>query len=205
MSRWHRKQGTTPRAPGSIRIIGGSLRGSRLPVPDAPGLRPTSDRIRETLFNWLAPVISGARALDLYAGTGALGLEALSRGAREVVLVEHDPALADGLKQTIARLKVDGANVVNGAAERYLAGGSQPFDVVFLDPPYDEALWREAAQALEQGAWLAADARIYLESPRGTVPELPPNWVLQREGEAGAVRYALYRREAIGMGPRSLS
>jgi 16S rRNA (guanine966-N2)-methyltransferase len=205
MSRWPRKQGSTRRTPGSIRIIGGSLRGSRLPVPDAPGLRPTADRIRETLFNWLAPVIHGARALDLYAGTGALGLEALSRGASVVVLVERDPALADGLKQTIARLKVAGATVVNGAAERYLAAGAEPFDVVFLDPPYDDAPWHEAAVALEQRGWLADDARIYLESPRGTVPELPSSWSLQREGEAGAVRYALYRREAIGVGSRSLS
>src|SRR5436190_9613496 len=109
MSRDRPRQGPARRPPGRIRIIGGSLRGSRLDVPDAPGLRPTADRIRETLFNWLAPSIPGARALDLYAGTGALGIEAWSRGAREVVLVERERALADALRDTVARLGAAGA------------------------------------------------------------------------------------------------
>ena len=198
MSRTRPGQGHARPAQGRIRIVGGSLRGSRLPVPDSPGLRPTSDRIRETLFNWLAPVVAGARALDLYAGTGALGIEALSRGAREAVLVERDRALADALRQNIARLKVQGALVVNDSAERFLAMRAEPFDLVFLDPPFDDRAWSEAAVALESRGWLAAEARIYVESPRGAPPPVPATWLLHREGEAGAVRYALYRRGAIG-------
>ena len=195
MSRARPRQGhASSGAPGRIRIIGGTLRGSRLPVPDAPGLRPTSDRIRETLFNWLAPTIAGARALDLYAGTGALGIEAWSRGAREVVLVERERALAAALQQNVARLKVGGAVVVQDSAERYLDGPVTRFDLVFLDPPYAEERWTEAARRLEARSWLAPGALIYLEAPREAAPELPPNWVRHRAGEAGAVRYALYRR-----------
>ena len=205
MSRVRPTQGPAPRAPGRIRIIGGTLRGSKLPVPDAPGLRPTPDRIRETLFNWLAPTIAGARALDLYAGTGALGLEALSRGAREVVLVERERALAEALAQNVARLKVQGAVVVQDWAERYLDGPVAPFDLVFLDPPYADERWTEAARQLEARGWLAPDALVYLESPREAAPEVPPNWRPHRTGEAGAVRYALYRHEAIGPDGRSLS
>jgi len=198
MSRDRPRQGPARRPPGRIRIIGGSLRGSRLDVPDAPGLRPTADRIRETLFNWLAPSIPGARALDLYAGTGALGIEAWSRGAREVVLVERERALADALRDTVARLGAEGAVIVQDTAEHYLALPSAPFDLVFLDPPYADERWAEAARLLDERGWLAPDARIYLESPRGTTPEVPSSWTLHREGEAGAVRYALYRPRLPG-------
>src|SRR5215469_13737471 len=113
---------------GRIRIIGGSLRNSRVEVPEAPGLRPTPDRVRETLFNWLQPVIEGSRCLDLYAGTGALGLEAVSRGAALVTFVERDPKLSAALKANLARLKVQAA-VVGDDAARWLKGGGKPFDV----------------------------------------------------------------------------
>ncbi|WP_027484487.1 16S rRNA (guanine(966)-N(2))-methyltransferase RsmD [Rhodanobacter sp. OR87] len=181
-------------APGRIRIIGGSLRNSRLEVPNLPGLRPTVERVRETLFNWLAPVIDGARCLDLCAGTGALGIEALSRGAAAVQFVERDARAAQALRANLARLKADGGQVAALEAEAFLRGTAQPCDVVFLDPPFALELWPALARQLEQGGWLAARAWIYVESPRGPAPALPPNWQLHREGQAGEVRFALYRR-----------
>jgi 16S rRNA (guanine966-N2)-methyltransferase len=181
-------------APGRIRIIGGQLRNSRLNVPDLPGLRPTSERVRETLFNWLAPVIAGVRALDLCAGTGALGIEALSRGAAAVQFVEPDGMAADALRGNLARLKATGGDVAAVDAMRFLQGTPQPFGLVFLDPPFALNLWTPLTQRLEQGGWLAAAAMIYVESPRATVPVMPANWAPHREGHAGEVRYALYRR-----------
>lgn len=178
---------------GRIRVIGGNLRNSRLEVPDLPGLRPTSDRVRETLFNWLQPVISGARCLDLYAGTGALGIEALSRGAGMVTFVEREPKLVAALKANLARLKAE-ARVVADDAARWLKAGGKPFDVVFMDPPFADDAWAEAALRLEDAGWLAADAWIYVESPRGASFDLPANWLPHRQGQAGEVAYALYRR-----------
>jgi 16S rRNA (guanine966-N2)-methyltransferase len=179
-----------------LRIVAGSLRGSKLAVPDRPGLRPTSDRVRETLFNWLMPVIDGARCLDLYAGTGALGIEAISRGAGACTFVESDRALARELRENLARLKVDNARVVEGDALATLTGRAEPFDVVFLDPPFGGDLWDASAERLESRGWLSASAWIYVESPAGAALALPANWMLHREGHAGAVRYALYRRSA---------
>lgn len=181
---------------GTVRIVAGSLRGSRLAVPGVDGLRPTPDRVRETVFNWLAPVIAGARCLDLYAGTGALGIEALSRGARECVFVERDRALCRQLQDNLARLNVAAARVVNAAAEGFLAKPEAPFGLVFLDPPFGADLWATSARQLERGGWLAPDAWVHVEAPTGATFELPPNWNLHREGRAGAVRYALYRRVA---------
>jgi 16S rRNA (guanine966-N2)-methyltransferase len=180
---------------GKLRIVAGTLRGSRLAVPDVPGLRPTPDRVRETLFNWLAPVIDGARCLDLYTGTGALGIEALSRGAGECVFVERDRTLARLLRENLLRLKLENFRVIEGDALAMLTGAAQPFDVVFLDPPFTENLWEESARRLERG-WLGDGSWIYVESPAGSGLELPPNWQLHREGHAGAVRFALYRRAA---------
>jgi 16S rRNA (guanine966-N2)-methyltransferase len=183
--------------PGKIRIIGGSLRGSRLTVPDFPGLRPSADRVRETLFNWLAPHIAGLRALDLYAGTGALGLEAVSRGAREAVLVEREPALAQALAAAVERLKLPQARVLNTSAESFWSGAPQPFDLVFLDPPFAASQWDRAAAELEARGWLADPALVYVESPRALAPQMPRNWTLQRESHAGDVRFALYRRTTV--------
>lgn len=184
-------------AGGSLRIVAGSLRGSRLAVADRPGLRPTPDRVRETLFNWLAPVVTGARCLDLYAGTGALGIEALSRGARECVFVERDRDLCRQLQDNLARLKVSAARVIADEAFAYLAApAATPFDLVFLDPPFDAGLWDEAARRLERGGWLADSAWVYVEATPQAGFAAPPNWSLHREGRAGMVHYALYRRSA---------
>lgn len=180
--------------PGRIRIIGGTLRNSRLDVPDLPGLRPTPERVRETLFNWLAPVLAGVQALDLCAGTGALGIEALSRGAASVRFVERDPRAAQALRQNLARLKAEGGAVAVADAQAFLEGQPEPFGLVFLDPPFAADLWPRLARRLEDGGWLAAQAWIYVESPRDHAPVLPQNWALHREGRAGEVRHALYRR-----------
>ncbi|MEO7073031.1 MAG: 16S rRNA (guanine(966)-N(2))-methyltransferase RsmD [Rhodanobacter sp.] len=189
-----RPHGAVPR--GRVRIIGGSLRNSRLLVPDLDGLRPTPERGRETVFNWLAPVIAGARCLDLCAGTGALGVEALSRGAASVTFVERDARVAQALRANLERLHAVGGEVSVAAAQDYLCGAAQTFDVVFVDPPFALDLWADLARALEDGHWLAASALIYVESPRATAPQLPAAWHVHREGFAGAVRLALYRRQA---------
>jgi 16S rRNA (guanine966-N2)-methyltransferase len=181
-------------APGRIRIIGGHLRNSKLSVPDLPGLRPTPERVRETLFNWLQPVIDGARCLDLYAGTGALGIEAISRGAAEVTFVEREPRLAGALRDNLSRLKVGGGSVIADDASRWLAGTPRHFDLVFLDPPFADDAWRPVAERLESGGWLAPTAWIYVESPRSASLTFPSNWLVHRQGQAGDVGYALYRR-----------
>lgn len=178
--------------PGRVRIIGGSLRNSRLPVPAVDGLRPTPERVRETVFNWLAPVIAGARCLDLCAGTGALGIEALSRGAAEVSFVEREARLAQGLRANLERLGV-GGEVVVADAPAWLRGPPRAYDVVFLDPPFALGLWSTLARQLADGGWLAPGALVYVEWPQHQAPELPASWSVHREGRAGAVHYGLMR------------
>jgi 16S rRNA (guanine966-N2)-methyltransferase len=182
-------------APGYVRIIGGRWRGARLPVVHAAGLRPTSDRVRETLFNWLQARLPGARVLDLFAGSGALGLEALSRGASEAILVEREPNAAEQLRANVERLHAGSeAHVIRtdalGLLRTPLHGR---FDVVFIDPPFDSGdLWRQALALL--APWLADDAWLYLETPLADTPQVGAPWALHREGRTREVRYALYRR-----------
>ena len=181
------------RPPGVVRIIGGEWRGTRLPVADRDGLRPTADRVRETLFNWLQPMLPGARVLDLFAGTGALGLEAVSRGAREAVLVERDPRLAEDLRLHVAKLPGgDRVQVVCADALAWLGTAHGEFDLIFMDPPFAGDLWRPALVALE--GHVAADAWLYLESPRVVVLDPGPAWRAHREGSTRDVRYTLHRR-----------
>lgn len=186
---------------GAVRIIGGRWRGTRLPVADAAGLRPTSDRVRETLFNWLAPVLPGARVLDLFAGSGALGLEALSRGAREAVLVERDRDLAQSLRQAIERLHAaSGAHVVAADALAFLRAPLQGrFDIVFVDPPFAANLWPAVFAALPP--WLADDARVYVESPPDADVEPGAGLAPHRDGRTREARYALYRRVTLRTDP----
>ncbi|MEO6155373.1 MAG: 16S rRNA (guanine(966)-N(2))-methyltransferase RsmD [Thermomonas sp.] len=180
--------------PGSVRIIGGRWRGTRLPVPDRPGLRPTSDRVRETLFNWLQPQLPGARVLDLFAGSGALGLEALSRGAASAQLVEADATLASGLRELGVRLGAGGQLKVHGGDALAWLSARPPsvFDIAFVDPPFDADLWDGVLALLP--ALMAAQAWIYLESPSAFAPVLPVEWSLHRENHTRDVRYGLYRR-----------
>ena len=175
----------------TLRIIGGEWRGRRIRFPGVPGLRPTPDRVRETLFNWLAAVVPGSRCLDLFAGSGALGIEALSRGAASAVFVERDRDAAARLRETLAVLAPHRATVVEGDALAWLAGAPEPFDVAFVDPPFDAGLQAAAVAALARG-WLAPGARVYVEmrSADGK-PALPDGFVLHRTGEAGEVGYHL--------------
>lgn len=181
-----------------VRIIGGEWRGRKLHFPQSAGLRPTPDRVRETVFNWLQFELAGARCLDLFAGSGALGFEALSRGAGEVVFVERDPVAARAIGDMLAQLRCDRGRVEQVDALTWLERGppaSKPFDVVFLDPPYDEAWLPVLAAKLERGGWLAPGAWIYLEdrAARGE-PVLPAGWALLRSKRAGDVGYHLARR-----------
>ncbi len=187
----------SPSAPaGQIRIIGGQWRGRKLPVPHSPGLRPTTDRVRETLFNWLAPVIQGARCLDCFAGSGALGLEALSRYAAQAVLLESERHVAQQLEKNLQLLRADNGQVVHTDSLRWLAQAGQPFDVVFLDPPFRQGLLANTLQLLEQHGWLADEAWIYVESEaESAANDIPESWQLHREKIAGQVAYRLYIRQ----------
>ena len=183
-----------------IRIIGGEHRSRQLKVLDRPGLRPTPDRVRETLFNWLAADISGARVLDGFAGSGALGFEALSRGAAWCDFVEKDTAAANLIQQNIELLRLNQrAKVVRQDALVFLKQApSQPYDVVFLDPPYASELLAQALLPLHQPGWLARNAKIFIEhSAHQNPPALLNNgehrWEKLRQGTAGEVSYSLYQ------------
>ena len=188
---------------GKIRLIGGHWRGTRLDVPASPGLRPTSDRVRETLFNWLMPYLPGAKVIDVFAGTGALGLEALSRGAADAVLVERDAMLAASLRATLARL--DGGQrgrVVQGDALAWLAGDAGTFDIAFVDPPFAAGLWPRVWPALAPR--LAPGALVHVEGPADVDPCVPDGWTLHREGRTRGVRHALYRVPAAPVAAATL-
>jgi 16S rRNA (guanine966-N2)-methyltransferase len=174
-----------------VRIIGGIHRGRKLPFAEMPGLRPTGDRIRETLFNWLQPVIQGARCLDLFAGSGALGIEAASRGAGEVVMVDTASAVIRQLERNKSLLGLDHLSIVRADALQFLDQTPTPFDLVFLDPPFAGNLLQPLCQRLAKG-WLSDGARIYLEDDISRAfPTLPDGWELLKEKRAGAVRYGL--------------
>lgn len=184
------------RTPGKVRIISGSWRNSRLDVADLPGLRPTPERVRETLFNWLQPRLPGARCLDLFAGTGVLGFEAASRGAGSVVLVERDPSLVRRLNEAKSRLRADVVEVIQADALSWLQAAHPPFDIVFIDPPFAQGLWQQVLPALLP--ILANDARIHIESPIATHYPAPARWALLREGRTREMRHVLYAASAAG-------
>jgi 16S rRNA (guanine966-N2)-methyltransferase len=182
--------------PGStnrVRIIGGQWRGRLIRFPNVQGLRPSSDRVRETLFNWLQFDLHGQRVLDLFAGSGALGFEAASRGAAEVVMIEQSPRVAAQLEKSANELQADQVRIIRGDGPGYLAGNhEEAFDVVFLDPPFNKDLLAPALTILHDRQLLTSGALIYIEMPvHETVPELPEGWSLQRVKEAGDVRYGL--------------
>jgi 16S rRNA (guanine966-N2)-methyltransferase len=164
-------------------------------VPDLPGLRPTPDRVRETLFNWLSPILEGAACLDLFAGSGALGLEAASRGAARVVLVDESERVVAGLRAHVAGLGATGIEVQRADALAWLRRSAGPFDVAFLDPPFHRGLIAPACALLEQRGLLAPGGYAYLEAEEAVAPEiLPVGWEVVRSGRAGDVRYHLARR-----------
>ncbi|MGH8580852.1 MAG: 16S rRNA (guanine(966)-N(2))-methyltransferase RsmD [Gammaproteobacteria bacterium] len=179
-------------AAGTVRIIGGRWRGRRLLVPEAASLRPTSDRVRETLFNWLTPFIEGAACVDLFAGTGALGFEAASRGAARVVMIEKNAPLVRSLHRTVEKLGVENIHTVHADALEWLAGAASPYDIVFLDPPFQEELLPACCSRLVSQQWLAGNALVYVES-RKDAPHSGwlSDWRIWRQGSAGAVSYYL--------------
>jgi 16S rRNA (guanine966-N2)-methyltransferase len=189
-----------PVPPGrnSVRIIGGTWRGRRVNFPDIPGLRPTPDRVRETLFNWLQHSISDTRCLDLFAGSGALGLEALSRGAKEVIFVEQDPAAARALQEQLLRLGGQSrGRVTQMGAARYLRAPDKPFDILFLDPPFGKDALTEYVPMIDAGNWLIAGGLVYMENERTAgIPALPSHWDVLKSKSAGEVGYHLARVNA---------
>ncbi len=175
-----------------VRIIAGQWRGRRLRFPPDTGIRPTPDRVRETLFNWLQGSIEGARCLDLFAGSGALGVEALSRGADSVVLVERDPRVVAYLQATLKLLEARGGEVRRVDAQTFLRSGGRRFDLVFLDPPFAEGALAPLLAALVSGGQLAPGARVYIEhAARDGLPALPPGLIPWRSKRAGQVGYHL--------------
>lgn len=179
--------------PGEVRILGGRWKRTPLPVPDRAGLRPTPSRVRETLFNWLGPSLEGWQVLDAFAGTGALGLEAASRGASAVTLLEQDAAQVAALARVVHKLQADTVQVQRAEALAWMARTAQRFDLILLDPPFGAGLFEQALQAAN--ACLAPDGCIYLESDREPAA-LPPGLGAWKSGRAGAVRYGLWRRQA---------
>ncbi len=179
--------------PGRLRIVAGKWRSRLLPVANVEGLRPTSERIRETLFNWLAPTLAGSNCLDLFAGSGALGLEALSRGAASVLFVEKSKIAVGALQECLAMLDAREASVINTDAQAYLGGtAAQKYDLVFLDPPFAADLVQDLCRLLAGGGWLAPGASVYLEQDRNqSIPELPDGWRVLKEKTTGNVRYSL--------------
>ena len=179
--------------PGRLRIVAGIWRSRLLEIAEVPGLRPTSSRIRETVFNWLSPRIAGAHCLDLFAGTGALGLEALSRGAASCDFVENSSKAAKTLRANIAMLESPAARVHESKAQDFLRqAGARQYEILFLDPPFAADLLPELCRLIEAGNLLTYDARIYVEEDRNQpMFELPERWQVLKSKETGNVRYSL--------------
>jgi|TARA_B110000858_G_scaffold95778_1_gene110313 16S rRNA (guanine966-N2)-methyltransferase len=179
---------------GTLRIIGGRWRGRKLTVIDSEGLRPTPSRVRETLFNWLQFSLSGANCLDLFAGTGALGLEAASRGVEKITLVEFNARTAEQLSKNCQQLGADNYQLINKDAVTFLSGDQGQYDIVFIDPPYKLEMWSEIAEHLVSQDSLSLNALIYVEYPLTAIkPLLPSKWQLIKEKKAGGVNYCLFK------------
>jgi len=187
-------QGNKTKATGSIRIIAGKHRGRKLPVLMSDGLRPTTDRVKETVFNWLMPYINQSNCLDCFAGAGSLGFEALSRGANKITFIELDKAAAAQLSKNIALLQADNAKIHHTNALSLLASeSSEKFDLVFIDPPFRKGFVQESINLLEN-KWLAGNALIYIEmESENNQLSVPINWSLLKEKVSGQVSYRLYQ------------
>jgi 16S rRNA (guanine966-N2)-methyltransferase len=186
-------------APGELRIIGGQWRGRRLSFPALPGLRPSPNRVRETLFNWLQPELAGAHCLDLFAGSGALGFEALSRGAGSCWFVELARSAGQQIRQHLATLQCETGRVIDADALGWLEtkAATPRFHLVFIDPPFRQGLVSDCCARLERSGRLSDNALIYIESAADEgQPEVPANWSLHRDKQAGQVAYRLFRRVA---------
>ncbi len=180
---------------GTLRIIGGQWRSRRLSFSAVDGLRPTTDRVRETLFNWISPVITGAHCLDLFTGSGALGLEALSREAGSVTFIDQSSAATRSLKQNLHLLQANNADVINTDAIKWLTATTplSPYNIVFIDPPFRCGLVYKCIEQLQSKPLLTSGSYIYIEIEKEAIrPQTPANWQLHREKEAGQVRYMLF-------------
>lgn len=187
---------TQNRPTGEVRVIAGLWRGRKLPVLNAEGLRPTTDRVKETLFNWLMMDIAGSRCLDCFAGSGSLGIEALSRQAQAVVFLEKFADAANQLKKNLVSLKAENGKVIQTDTLQFLAqkNSEAPFDLVFVDPPFHQGFVPQVLTALEQNAWLAENALIYVETEKNHSPlVLPEHWQVVKEKTAGQVVSRLVR------------
>lgn len=178
---------------GIFRIIGGQWRGRKLDFIEAEGLRPSLDRVRETLFNWLQADIHGAKVLDLFAGAGSLGIEALSRGAKSVQFVELNRQAAQKIEQNLALLKTEDGQLLNGDALKFIQTNQQEFEIIMLDPPFHKGIAQQACDLLTDASWLKTGTLIYLEMEQNSELELPESWQLLKDKKAGQLLYRLYR------------
>ncbi len=182
-----------------LRIIGGEWRGRKLPFTTSAGLRPTPDQVRETLFNWLQPIIAGAHCIDLYSGSGALGFEAISRGAASVIMLDNQNHVTRQLHDNALTLKCRQATIVNQSALNYLAHpASHTLHIAFIDPPYQKGMVEPSCRLLEENNWLAPGAMIYLEAEKelSTLP-VPDNWEILRSKKSGHLRFHLLQRHPL--------
>ena len=177
----------TRKAPNQVRIIGGLWRSRIVEFPDSTGLRPTPDRVRETLFNWLGQHLDGKACLDLFAGSGALAFEALSRGAAEVIMIEQSSTVARRLKENAELLGADNATVVNADALQFLRDTARPFDVIFLDPPFQQGFLEPVLALLSP--WVTPEGKVYLESELSFAPSSA--WKILKQSRAGQVKFQL--------------
>ena len=187
-------QKSPPTDKRELRIIGGQWRGRKLSIANIEGLRPTGDRIRETLFNWLMHDVVDSHCLDLFSGSGALGFEALSRGAQRVVMVEKSREASLVLQQHCKKLDTSSTDIINNDALTWLNQyQGEPFDIVFIDPPFALDLWQATIQLLDEKQCLKPNAMVYIETPKDTIVTTPAHWQLYREKSSGAVCYRLFQ------------
>lgn len=197
-SRPRKKKSSQPsKSTQQLRIIGGRWRGRKLSFASAEGLRPTGDRVRETLFNWLAAELNDSRCLDLFGGSGALGLEALSRGAALTTIIEQNAEAVRQIRSNLSLLGCENAQLIQADTLSHLKTPPvQPYDIAFIDPPFQHNLWSDVIQRLDEYGWLSDRASVYIEAPRQQAITTPHHWHLHREKPVGNVSFQLYRLQA---------
>ncbi|MCW9029512.1 MAG: 16S rRNA (guanine(966)-N(2))-methyltransferase RsmD [Kangiella sp.] len=189
-----KKTSTSPhtKKTGQFRVIGGKWKGRKLRFIEVEGLRPSLDRIRETLFNWLQNEVHGARCLDLFAGSGAIGIEALSRGAAKTSFVELNRKAFHQLEENLGLVNADNAHVVHGDAFEFITSNQQPFDIIFLDPPFHKGITQKVIEQLAEAEWLKPETLIYIEVEQGLELNIPENWSELKDKKAGQLQYKLF-------------
>ena len=194
-----KKKSSSPHAKkvGQFRVIGGNWKGRKLRFIEVEGLRPSLDRIRETLFNWLQNDIHGTNCLDLFAGSGAIGIEALSRGAGNVQFVELNRKAFHQLEENLGLVNADNAYVMHGDAFDFLQNNSQSFDIIFLDPPFHKGIAQKSVERLAAADWLKPGTMIYIEVERGLELNVPENWTELKDKKAGQLQYKLFEVNTV--------